>query len=557
MRAVLDGATPACLFVRQACERHRRDLSRDDLVLDLASAVEACAFIETMPHIKGRWAGSAIRLEPWQVFLVASLFGWRWRESGLRRYRTAYWEVPRKNGKSLLAAPIALYLLTLDGEPGAEVYSAATKLDQAKIVYRTALAMTRRKAAFRAAFGLVPGEQKIADAAGEREMRALEARRLDGMNVHGAIVDELHEHPTPAVWDALDQARGARQQPVLLAITTAGQDLGAVCFEKRGYGLQILAQVLDDDSWFPVVWTIDDGDDPFDPVVWRKANPNLGVSKYVESMETEARAARASALARGAFLRKHLNIWTSEGAAAFDMDAWRSGEREIDWSALSGAAGAPGAGGEGVGGCGGGATAIDLAWRHDFSAVVTAFWSGGRLHLFAKCFATEAAISAPEAPKHWRAWAEAGHLEMVPGAQMDFGLVGREARRQFEHFGAAAYAFDPHYAADLAAALARDYGPDRVIEYRNSPMSMDRPFQRLIGIADDGLVATDGAPVLRWCASNTRVRQAGEFQMPTKERASAKIDPITAACMALGVMTSPAVEPATPVIEIPEDYAIC
>lgn len=530
VHGVLAGDIPANRWARLACERHRRDLTRSiqpapPFYLDEKSANHACAFIERCPHIEGEWAarGETLTLQPWQAFIVTSLFGWRLAESNARRFTTGYVEVPRKNGKSALAAPVLLYMLAVDGEAGAKCYSAATKMAQARIVFDVAREMARRMSEFRTRCGVTVEQHSVKLADGASALKPLEAKKLDGLNVHCAVVDELHEHPTPDVYDALDQARGARRQSLLLAITTAGDDISGICYQQHDYVTRLLEGVQTDDSYFGVIYCADEGDDAFDEHTWAKANPNLGVSKSVEYVRTQADQARYSPARRGAFLRKHLDIWTSAGATAFDMDKWRAAEdlslRREDFAGL------------------GGVTGLDLAIKGDLCAVVTAFeLDDGRVVVFGDYHVSEA-VARDDGNEHLLGWISEGHLRMHPGHLIDLNEVETDARNQMDQFGSVECGFDPHLAAQMAVAMADDGYP--MTEFRQTPMNMHAPFQWLQGLVDETRLVTNGDPVLRWMAANTVVEARGEFERPAKLRGSNKIDGISALVSALGVLRAP------------------
>lgn len=243
-RAVVAGRIPACSWVKAACARHLADLRRRAFPyrFDPEAATRICAAIELLPHIKGRWAGTPIRLEDWQIFVVASVFGWLRRADGKRRFRLVYIEVPRKNAKSTLSAAVGLYALALDGEAGGEVYSAATTRDQARIVFATAQEMARKSADFRRTCGVeVPAHLILQPATGSKfAALSAEDNTLDGLNSHVAIIDELHAHRTRGVYDVLETSTGARSQPLLWIITTAGVDRAGICYEVRNYVCKVL-----------------------------------------------------------------------------------------------------------------------------------------------------------------------------------------------------------------------------------------------------------------------------------------------------------------------------
>ena len=336
---IVNGLEVAGRLERLKCARFLRDLEAagtDEFpyVLDRAAGARACRFVELMPHIKGEWAKPVyvdgrlqypkLKLEDWQVFEEFNLFGWKHRDTGLRRFRRSYEEVARKNAKSTRVAARQLYLLTADGEPGAHCYSAATTGDQAREVFDTARNMAMREPEFLARFGVEVGKHDITIASSASSMKALNAEgsTLDGLNIHGCSVDEVHAHKTRAVWDVLDSATGARSQPLISAITTAGSDRSGICYELRDYSIKVLEGTVQDETWFASIYTIDDGDIWHDPAVWRKANPNLGISVKTDDLEAACRKALAQPSAVGNFLTKRLNVWISSSSAWMDMISW-------------------------------------------------------------------------------------------------------------------------------------------------------------------------------------------------------------------------------------------
>jgi hypothetical protein len=255
------------------------------------------------------------------AFVVGSLFGWH-RSDGLRRFRTAYCAVPRKNGKSTLSAGIALYLLVADGEQGAEVYSAATTRDQARIVFDEAKRMVRSSPALGRRVQVLINNLNVEASASRFMPLSSDASSMDGLNVHGAIIDELHAHKTRHVVDVLETATGARRQPLLFEITTAGYDRHSICFEHHDYAIKLLEGTLQDDSWFAYIASADEDDDWTDPEVWRKANPSFGLSVKADDLARKAEKAIALPGAQNAFRRMHLNEWTEQAERWIDLAAW-------------------------------------------------------------------------------------------------------------------------------------------------------------------------------------------------------------------------------------------
>lgn len=532
---VLSDRRPAGQRERWAVERWVRDHERAaegawPYVYNPAAAEHACAFIERLPHVKGQWAArkETIRLEPWQTWGVCSMFGWLHRETGLRRFRRAYWEVPRKNAKSALASGIALYMLCCDGEEGPEVLAAATKAKQARIVFDTAAAMAKRTPELLRRTGLEvqANSMKVGDVS---IMQPLEAKKLDGHSAHCAIIDEYHEHPTSAVYDAMNQSTGAREQSLVFVITTAGEDIGSPCYEMRELVESVLSGLVEVEALFGVIYAADPGDDPWNVRTWVRANPNYGVSVLPDSMRTEADEAKASPPKRAAFLRKRLNVWTQMGSAAFDLDGLARGRRPgLDRGAYSGA-------GETMEV----ATGFDLSQTEDLSSVVTALVDGEDVILFGRHWAPERTVEASDT---LRAWAAEGLLEVAPGALIEFGPIEDAVAEDMAHFAAREGAYDPHLALQSANRLGeRGFS---MVAYRQTPMMLDRPFQRLIGKAADGRLLMDD-PVLEWMFANVISKQRGDFLQPVKFRPKRKIDGAIAAMMAVGrlLVDEPTEEP--------------
>ena len=282
---VVGGQAATGLLVRLACLRHLEDLEDGEqrgLWFDSEAAERAIQFYPKLRHHKGEWAGQPIHLEPWQCFIIGSIFGWmRWDDEHgwLRRFRLAYNELGRKNGKSTLASGVGLYMAFFDGEPGAEVYAAATKKDQAKIVWGDARATVLRSPGLRQYVTPLANNLHRVASGSKFEPLGADQDTLDGLNAHCVIIDELHAHKSRGLWDVMETSTGARRQPLIFAITTAGWDKQSICWEQHEYGEKVVQGLVDDDSYFVYIATLDEGDDWADETCWIKANPNLGVSK--------------------------------------------------------------------------------------------------------------------------------------------------------------------------------------------------------------------------------------------------------------------------------------
>ncbi|MDN3627165.1 terminase large subunit, partial [Methylobacterium isbiliense] len=305
-RDVVAGRIPAGRWIRLACQRHLDDLARQDdpafpYRFDARKAAKVCKFLQLLPHTKGKWARKAerLRLEPWQLFKTAALFGWLRKADGLRRYRKAFLLIPRKNAKSTWAAGIGLYLFAADGEYGAEVYSGATSEKQAWEVFRPAKLMAQKTPALLQAFGIHVGAKNLHILANGSRFEPMIGTPGDGASPSAAIHDEYHEHPTDEQVDTMETGMGAREQPLLVIITTAGDNLAGPCFALQQEAQKVLEGALYDPELFALIYTVDPEDDWTSELALRKANPNFDVSVSGEYLLTRQRAARAVARQSG------------------------------------------------------------------------------------------------------------------------------------------------------------------------------------------------------------------------------------------------------------------
>ena len=520
---VLAGRVLACKYVKQACERQKRDLARDDLPYTFSEmhAERVCKFIQLLPHVKGRqWAGQQIKLEPWQIFLLTTVFGWV-DAQGHRRFKVAYVEVPRKNAKSTLSSGIGLYMLVADGEPGAEVYSAATTRDQARIVFSDAQRMVDQCAGLRNRFGVKKFAHAISIDGNGSTFKALsrdQGGNLDGLNVHCAIIDELHAHKTRDVYDVIETATGARQQPLLWLITTSGFNRAGICYEQRAYSLKLLDQVISDEEYFSIVYTIDEGDDWTRPETWQKANPNWGISVNPEDIARKARKAMEMAAAQNNFLTKHLNCWVNADTAWMDMLAWeRCADTRLSIDDFEGCR------------CWVG---LDLASKTDIAALLILFERGGEYAVFGRYYLPEDAAEDGR-NSQYGGWAIEGRLTTTPGNVTDYAYIEDELRELASRFDIAEVAYDPWQAQYLANRLQQDGMP--IVEYRQTVQNMSEPMKELEALVLKRELKHDGCPVLSWMISNVVAHlDAKENIYPRKEFPENKIDGVVALIMALG-----------------------
>lgn len=538
--AVVDGRVVAGKWVKAACQRQLDDLERlpgEGYYFDSDEANRVCQFIELLPHIKGEWARrrERIKLEDWQCFVVTTIFGWM-RPDGRRRFRTAYLEVARKNAKSTLLAAIGLFLLAADGEAGAEVYSLATKREQAKEVWSVAHNMAKRERGFLEEFGIDVKAHNIniPDWASKFEALSSDDNSLDGLNVHGGIIDELHAHKTRGLWDVIETATGARSQPLVFAITTAGSNRSGICYEQRQYVTKVLNATLhthegmgyridgdtaEDETYFGIIYTIDDEDDWTNPEVWIKANPNLGVSVALDDLQRKCKKAMQMASAAPNFQTKHLNVWVNADAAWMDMIAWeRQADRNMrmkdfaDWDWY---------------------LAVDFAERRDITAIVALAMKNREYRLFGKYFLPEAAIEESD-NSQYAGWIRAEHLNEGGEHTIDFDLIEEEIETLATKLRPVGIGFDPFKVDKIAADLDKRGLP--MIETRATVVNFSPAMKEFEAAIIDGRMKHDGNPVMTWMISNVVChRDAKDNIYPRKERVENKIDGPVATIIALNM----------------------
>ena len=527
-RGVLAGQIPVCELTRLAVERHYRDLEtahERGLVFDENAAGRVIAFFHTfLRHSKGEWAGQPIRLEPWQLWIISCVFGWVHEESGLRRFNTVYEEIPRKNGKTTKLAGIGLYGLTKDNEAGAEVYSAATKRDQARLLFDEAKRMVQQSPPLRKRLEVLRHNMNLAATHSKFEPLSSDANSLDGLNPHMPLVDELHAHKTSEVWDVLKSATGARRQWLLWAITTAGFNRDGICYEVRDYATKVLRGIIEDDSFFAIIYTIDEGDDWKDELSWRKANPNLGVSVKLEYLRDQARAAMEMPRALTNFLTKHLDVWVNAETLWMNIEAWRRCEVVYDLADVEGWD------------CWGG---LDLASVSDICALGFVFRSpeSDRKRVWVRCYLPEDTVQhrVQKNQVPYDVWAREGWLTLTPGNVTDYNYIRRDLLELAGRLSPKGIAFDRWNSSQLVNDLLDEGLP--MVAYGQGHASMNAPMKELERMVIGGEIEHDGNPVLAWAMSNLVVREneAGDIK-PAKNRSKEKIDPAVAIIMALGLM---------------------
>ncbi|MCO7050115.1 terminase large subunit [Proteus terrae] len=537
-RDVVRGKIVACQYVIDACQRHIDDMAQEKsrkfrYRFDKDLAEQAAKFIQLLPHTKGEWAFKRmpITLEPWQLFIVCSAFGWVQKGTKLRRFREVYTEIPRKNGKSAISAGVALYCFTCDNEFGAEVYSGATTEKQAWEVFRPAKLMCKRTPLLTEAFGIEVNAKNMNRPEDGARFEPLIGDPGDGQSPHCAIVDEYHEHDTDSLYTTMLTGMGARRQPLMWAITTAGYNIEGPCYDKRREVIEMLNGTVPNDELFGVIYTVDEKDDWTDPNTLKKANPNMGVSVYSEFLISQQNRAKNNPRLASIFKTKHLNIWVSARSAFFNMLSWRACEdKTLTLEMFEGQS------------C---YQSLDLARKIDMNSRVKLFTREieGKRHYY--CISPSfyvpynavfsADIENQRTAERFKKWVETKHLTLTDGAEIDYRVILEDAIADNLNTPISESPIDPHGATNLSHHLA-DEGLNPITIVQNYT-NMSDPMKELEAAIASGRFHHDGNPIMTWCMGNVVGKYLpgnDDVVRPIKEQNENKIDGAVALIMAIG-----------------------
>ena len=540
---VISGRQTVGKLTRLAVERHLRDLERAGeadfpYYFDAGQARRVIDFKQQLRHTKGEWADprrhdTRIRLEPWQQFKDWVLFGWRRVEDDGRRFSKSYIEVARKAGKTTDAAATANYCFLVDRprEVGAEVYCVATKRDQAKIAWAEADRQIRAHPYLRritrtyrqSSTVTVPGTPAVLRALGR------DSDSEDGLNPHFGLVDEYHAHPDNGMLEVLESAVGARFQPLIYIITTAGFDKYSACYqEERMLAEQVLERTIEPvpETFFPLIFTLDEDDDWTDRELWLKANPNLGVTVSWQYLEQRVQAALQTPQKQNAILTKNFNMWREAETSWLSDEQWKVCGSAIDEDELAGRPCYIG---------------IDLSATQDITAVVLCFpptADGGRYQLLFRFFVPGDDLRARERRDKvpYTHWVKDGLIQTTPGAMVDLDFVEEQIRRDAARFAVQEVSYDPWKAHELVTHLTNE--GLTMVEIRQGFASMAGPTDTFERKVLAGHIAHGNNLVMTWMVACTEVRTDGRGNImpdkPDRKRTSKRIDGVVASIMAVG-----------------------
>ena len=531
-RGVQGGEIPAGKWVKLATRRHLEDLETGHtrgIWWDQEAADHALDFFKLLRHSKGKWNDGEFVLSPWQCFIVGCLFGWK-RADGTRRFRIAFIEVPRKQGKTTLAAAIGLYLFLCDGEAGAEIYAAATKRDQAKLVFEDAKALIAKSPELAEHVERYRYSIQIPETRSKFEPLGADGDTLDGLNPFVAICDEIHAWKSRDLWDVLQTGMGSREQPLMLAITTAGDFSDSIYNTLHNDSEALLEAVgqpegIRDDGTFCYIACLDVDDEWTDSTRWAKANPNIGVSVFQEEIAETIERAKRQPASQNKVKRNRLGIRTAALNAWLRLDYWDRNSALYDVRELDGLP------------CYGG---LDMASTQDLAAFALVFPVDSvkgnpvfKLRVWCWCPA-EADDAASEAMRRRLfPWVQAGYLEFTNGQSIDVATIEATILSLKAKYQIKGICYDPWQCESTAQRLVTE-GLDLRKFPQNCP-TFNEPAKAFERAVIDGRLLHNQNPLLRWMAGNTVIHANGAgLIMPNKKKSRDKIDGITASVMAVG-----------------------
>ena len=518
---VFNGEVLVCEFVTLAIKRYYNDLENaldKGWYFDRKAAMRAIGFIEKLKHTKGKWAGQRFKLEPWQQFILWNIFGWM-KADGTRRFRYVYVEIARKNGKTALSAGIGLYMLFADGEARPEVYSAATVKDQARICFSDAVEIVKKTDLKNY---LSPYRNSIVYELKGGTMKPLSSDygTHDGLNPSCGIIDEFHAHKDSGMFDVIKSAFGARRQPLMFIITTAGFNKNGACYAYRSNVIKVLQGINEDDSLFGIIYTLDSKEEWDNPKMWIKSNPNLGVSVFPEYLSDQVNDAKNRPEAVRNVMTKNVNLWVDAEKTWIIDDMWQKCIGTTDRESLRGCQ------------CWGG---LDLSNVSDITAFVLLFHENDHFQLLPFFWIPEEKMLEKIRKENinYDKWVSHGYVKVTAGNVLDYDFVKADILQIVEEFDFQSTAYDRWNASQTIIDLQNE-GME-CSPFGQGYGSMGAPTKEFEKIVLTQKLEHFGNPVLRWMIASTVIKTdpAGNIK-PDKEKSVQKIDGIVASIMALG-----------------------
>lgn len=528
---VLSGSILVCRYVRLAVARHMRDLERErtdpayPYYFDERSAAFVINFFQFLKHSKGDLRGQPIILEPWQQFILWSVFGWKRKADGTRRFRKVYEEVARKNGKSTMLAGVGLFGLVADAEGGAEIDAAAVDKDQAKEIWEVAKDMVDVSPDLRKIVSTFQSSIVVQSTLSKFIPLSKERKNKDGKNVHYGLIDEYHAHPNDEMYNVLDSGMASRSQPLLWVITTAGFDMASSCKRERDYAAHILEGTVENDTYFAIIYTLDENDDWTDERVWIKSNPNLGVSVKLEKLREQCHEAQGQPSKINEFKTKRMNLWCQTYTRWILPDVWAGNRRPVEAESLSGRSAV---------------LAIDLSTTTDISGYCLCFppEPGEQLYqLLWRFYIPEDGVRERSLREDvpYQAWIDAGFVTATEGNVIDYDRIEQDILKDAERYRVLEVPHDPYNATQLVNHLIDEGLP--CVKFQQNIMNISpaaKTFERMVL---SGGLAVGENPVMDymigcaevWSDANGNIKVV----KPDRRSSTKRIDGVIMAIMAL------------------------
>ena len=518
----------------------------DKYYFDEKAADSAVRYIEgNIRHVKGELAGKLLKLEEWQKNeIIRPLFGWKKKHDGTRKFSSAYVEVPKKSGKSFLAASMAAIFLDIDKEGGSEIVGVAWGRKQASLVFDATKEVIKKSPRLNKKCQVYRNTIQAPDHIGgtkKYHILSKEAGAEDGLNPQLAVIDELHEHKNSNVVEMVEKSMAARKQPLSFIITTAGSDLYGIGHQRHQYAIDVVKGIYEDDNLLVCIYGADKDDDPFSEETWKKVNPNYGVSVYKEAYEREAAKAKGSSASLNSFKRYYLNIWTQSADGWISDVVWKeSSKYKNKWTHRNdiedelhklGLADYP---------CYGG---LDLSSRSDITAFTLLWNIDGQFYSLNWFWLPEekGSMSADTKNIQYREWVDKGYITETEGNVVDYDFVIHKIKELSEIYQIKSIAYDPYNSHHIVPKL--DEIGAELVEFRQGFLSMNAPSKELEAAIMSKRFEHFGNPVLRWMAGNAEVATdpAGNIKIiKDRNRPEKKVDGIISNIMAYGLAIDPA-----------------
>jgi len=519
-------------YYEKTFQRHQKDLEdvvsrrRDDIRFNKKLGIAYVIVIENLKHFEGELTGQLIRLEEWQKKAITINFGWQKKRLGkdgnpvikdgkiqwVRRFNSAFWYIPRKNGKSILASGIAIAESILSPERGNQIVSYATKKDQAKIVWNGCQKMIDSNKELRKKSSVAYSTINIKPTSATIKPLGRDSSTEDGLNVGMGIGDETHAHASREMREVIESSQGARLNPMMFDITTAGFDTASPGYQEYEYAKKVMDGVIEDDSYFAFICELDKNDDPFDESVWHKANPNLGVSKTWDYMRKQAKQAQERAETRNNFLVKDLNRWTNASENFIKFEDWQKCYRKnVDISnALAVFLG------------------VDLSRVDDFTALAATYMlPNNRFHTTQHYYIPQSRVKERESELRapLTKWILEGYITATPGDTIDYDYIEQDIMAKIASSEVDEICYDPYAARTLISNIERNSDFDGCIQIRQGYLTISEPTYNFKDCIKNETLTHDGNPVTKWMVSNLSIiNDANGNIKPDKRKPNRKID---------------------------------